>query len=416
MNRRKPKLWAFLALGAAIAVGPLVAAGGGEDWPQFRGLERNGISPEKGLAKKWSDSGPKEVWRVPIGEGFSGISVVGDRLYTAMAGDGDDGPKEFAAAFDAKTGKELWRTAIAEKFDDQFGNGPRTTPTVHEDMVFMLSSRGDLVAMKAKDGAVVWQMNLTEKFGTALPRFGFSTSPLVDGGHLVIEAGGNEGKSYVGLDTKTGEIAWSFGGEETRAGYSSPLRVKMGDENRYVFSVGQKFYCIDEEGTEVWAHDWPQGETHAMPVHIPPNKLFHSGAEGVGGHLLEVSVGADGKESVKELWTTNLMRNHFNASVVHGDHIYGFDNATLKAISVADGTMAWGKRGLGKGSVVLADDKLFVLSDQGKLLMLEATPDGYTEKGSVQALEGKCWTAPSISRGKIYLRNHTEMVAYDLKG
>jgi hypothetical protein len=163
------------------------------------------------------------------------------------------------------------------------------------------------------------------------------------------------------------------------------------------------------------SYDWPEGETHASPVFIAPDRIFASGAEGVGGTLVRITF--DGETyAATELWKTPFMRNHFSSSVVHGGHLFGFDNATLKAIAVADAKLAWAKRGLGKGSLMLADGHLLVLSDQGKLLLVEATPGKYVEKGTVQALEGRCWTAPTLSDGRLYLRNHTEMVGYDLNG
>jgi hypothetical protein len=178
--------------------------------------------------------------------------------------------------------------------------------------------------------------------------------------------------------------------------------------------VSEKLMAIDESGKEVWSHAWPKGTTYAMPLFIPPDRLFASGPEGVGAHLLRVEEnGEDSK--IQELWETRFMRNHFSSSVVHDGTIYGFDNATLKAISVDDGKLAWAKRGLGKGSLILADGHLLVLSDRGKLLVVEATAEQYNEKGSVQALDGKSWTAPVLANGRLYLRNHTEMVAFDLK-
>jgi hypothetical protein len=152
-----------------------------------------------------------------------------------------------------------------------------------------------------------------------------------------------------------------------------------------------------------------------MPLHVPPNRIFASGAEGVGAALLEIRPGADGT-TVEEVWKTRFMRNHFSSSIVHEGYIYGFDNATLKCIAVEDGELAWAKRGYGKGSLIFADGDLIVLSDSGRLLLIEATPDGFKEKAAVQALEGRCWTAPSLAGARLYLRNHTEMVSYDLKG
>ncbi len=404
---------ALAVIGAVTILSGAVQAAGGQDWPQFRGVQRDGISAETGLADSWPASGPKELWRIPLGEGFSGISVVGDRLYTLFAATEGEAQIEVAAAFDVATGKELWRTRLGERFDNEFGDGPRATPTVNGDTVYVLGSRGDLAALSASDGKARWKTSLPELFGCEVPTFGFSTSPLADGDQLVVEAGGRDGKAYAALNIKNGKVKWTFG--DGRPGYNSPLKVEMNGKTRYVYVNGQNLACIDRTGKEVWKHEWPEGETHAIPVRVAPNRLFASGAEGVGGRMFEVEESGDGG-SAKEVWQTNRVRTHFNAAVLQGDHLFGFDNATLKAISVEDGSMTWGKRGLGKGSLVAADGKLYVLTDRGKLLLVEATSKGYSEKGSVQALEGKCWTAPSLSSGRLFLRNHDELVAYDIKG
>lgn len=278
----------------------------------------------------------------------------------------------------------------------------------------MLGSYGDLAALARDSGEVQWSMNLKEKFGASQPTWGFSVSALVDGDRLVLEAGGPDGKSYAALDRASGEVVWTTG-EAKAPGHSSPLRVMMNGEVRYVYVAGGQLRCIDADGNEVWNHEWPRGETHSMPVAIGPNRIFASGAEGVGAQMLEVTE-ADGSGSVEELWKEPRMRNHFSSSVVHGEHIYGFDNATLKAISIDTAELAWAKRGLGKGSLALVDGHLLVLSDRGKLLWVSATPDAYTEQGSVQALSGLSWTAPVVSRGIAYVRNHTEIVAYKLRG
>ncbi len=385
------------------------------DWPQFRGPNRDGVSTEKGLLRSWPDEGPRELWRVPIGEGFSGISVVGDRIYTMYAAEIEGQATEMAAAYDAGTGKELWSVAIGEKHTDTFGNGPRSTPTVDGKTVYVLGSRGDLVALDADKGKELWRVSLTETFEREAPYFGFSTSALVDGNQLIIEGGGPE-KSYVGIDTKTGEVRWAQGKTpEDGAGYNSPLRVEVAGGACYVYIVGDHMTCIDKKGSEIWSHPWVgQGETHAMPVFVPPNKIFGAGIEGVGARLFEIQ-GRGSDVTVEELWKVQHMKNHFSSSVFHDDHIYGFDNATLRAISVKDGASVWAKRGLGKGSLIFADGRLLVLSDKGALVLVQATADGYNESGRVQALEGRCWTAPTLSNGKLYLRNHEEMVSYDLE-
>lgn len=395
-----------------IAAGVLPAAGEGFDWPQFRGIHRDGVSRETGLADSWPEEGPKEVWRIKLGEGYSGVAVVGDRLYTMFAAENGDEVTEYAAAFATKDGKELWRTPMGPKYDTEFGNGPRATPTVVGDRVFVLDSTGNLAALKTDSGEAVWSMDFKDKFSVETPRWGFSTSLVADSDQLIVQGGGGEDNNYVGLSQKTGEILWGKG-SGGRAGYNSALPVKVGDHKRFVY-VTDKLYCIDEEGGEVWSHEWPRGETHAMPIHIPPDKLYLSGAEGIGARLFRVKEDGD-KAEVELVWEQPFMRNHFSSAVADGDTIFGFDNATLKAISVETGEMVWGKRGLGKGSLILADGHLIVLSDRGKLLLIEASTEGYKEKGSVQALKGRSWTSPTLAHGRLYLRNHDELVVYDMR-
>lgn len=402
----------MIVLGAVCLLLTLTPAfAEGADWPQFRGIHRDGVSPETGLSASWPEGGPKELMRVKLGEGYSAISVVGDRFYTMYAVVEDDGATEYAAAFNVKDGKELWRTAMGPKFDNEFGNGPRATPTVVDGQMFVLDSTGLFAALNAKDGAVQWKIDFKEKFKMETPRFGYSTSALVDGDHVIVQTGGAEDNNYVAFDKKTGEVKWARG--SGRAGYNSALAVTVAGAKRYVY-VTDKLYCIDEKGEEVWAHDWPQGETHAMPIHIAPDKIYLSGAEGIGAKLFQVKEDG-GKGEATLLWEQPFMRNHFSTAVVHDGFIFGFDNATLKAISLETGEMAWGKRGLGKGSLILADGKLVVLSDRGKLLLVAATGEGYKELGQVQALEGLCWTAPTLAHGRLYLRNHDELVVYSVK-
>jgi outer membrane protein assembly factor BamB len=417
MRKENRLAWALAALAATtlILTAPLGAGPPSRDWPQFRGIERDGVSLETGLLAEWPEGGPKIVWRQPLGEGYSGIAVVGDRLYTMFAVDHEGEPTEVAAAFDAGTGKEIWRTPIGKKHDTEFGNGPRSTPTVDGGSVYVLGSFGDLAALSAESGSEHWRLNLPEKFDSEVPHWGFSASVLVDGGQLIIEGGGAEGKSYAALDKKTGEVRWTIGDGRGQPGYNSAIAIEMGGKTRYVYVAGTKLTAVDPDGEEIWSRDWPEGETHASPVFVAPDRIFASGAEGVGAKMVRISDGGEAAE-VADLWESRFMRNHFSSSVVLDGYIYGFDNATLRCISVEDGSTAWAKRGLGKGSLILADGHLFVLSDRGKLLLLEATPEGYVEKGSAQALEGRCWTSPTLSGGRLYLRNHTEMVALHVAG
>lgn len=417
----------LIVLGLVVAVTAQIdAKSPSKDWPQFRGVNRNGVSLESGIKKSWPDAGPKELWRRPIGGGFSGISIVGDRGYTmygspvaeASQEEGAEKPEtaDYAAAFNAKTGEEIWRVKVGERFDDGFAHGPRSTPTVDGNQVFVLGGRGYLMALSKSDGSEQWSMDLKETFGSQLPTFGFSTSVLVDGDQVFLESGGPDGNAYAALDRKTGETRWTLGdAPESGPGYSSPIVIRKGGETRYVHVLGDKLTCMDDKGKEIWSHAWPSpGETHGSPIFLAPNRIYASGAGSVGAAVFEVDE-KSAPAKVEEIWKSRFMRNHFSSSVASDGYIYGFDNATLRCISAETGESVWAKRGFGKGSLILADGHLLVLSDRGVLALIEATHEGYVEKGRVQALNGRSWTAPSLADGKLYLRNSEEMVAYDLK-
>lgn len=396
----------LLGMGHLSAVAAEPAAG--VDWPQFRGLERSGASPEKGLLRSWPEGGPKVLWKKPLGSGFASIAISGGRLYTMAV----EGETESALCFD-QAGKEIWRTPLSSVFPEVFGNGPRSTPTIDGDVVYALAAPGKLHALKKADGARIWEVDLVKEFGAKLPNRGFASSPLIDGDLLILEVGGGAGKAIAALDKKTGKTRWTaLDGE---AGYTSPLAVTVGGVRQYVFlrTIVGDVVSLLPDGTVHWKYAW-KGGAIASPLFIPPNRVFVSASDDAGAVLLEIGK-ADGKGTVREVWANRLMKNHFSSSVLHEGHIYGFDNATLKCIDASTGEQKWVQRGFGKGSLILADGLLFVLSDRGVLSLVEATPSGYVEKGKLQAMEGKTWTAPTLSNGKLFLRDEDEMVVLDVK-
>ena len=404
---RESSLVFALLLAAGLTAPPLAGTPPTYDWPQFRGPARDGVSAETGLARSWPATGPKVLWRKPVGEGFSGIAVAGGHLFTLVAGP----ENEFAVRLDAATGAEVWRTPVGPRFDEPLGNGPRSTPTVDGDRVFVLSSTGHLAALAVADGHPLWEVD-AQKFGAPMPLRGFACSPLVDGDLLVLELGAGEGKALVALDKASGQVRWSAG--DAPPGYSSPIAVDIDGVHQYVFvnTSGREIVALRPDGSVWWTHPWPPGSI-AMPVFVPPNGILVSASADIGAALLEVKT-VDGKPQVAEAWRNRVLKNHFSSSLVRDGFIYGFDNGTLKCVDAATGEQRWAARGFGKGSLIAADGLLLVLGDRGTLALAEATPEAYRELARVQALEGKCWTAPTLAGGRLYLRDESEIVCLEV--
>ena len=392
----------FLSL--CLIAGIVIAA----DWPQFRGPNRDGISPEPAALKSWPSGGPKVLWKAPLGEGFSQVVSVKGRLYTFA----QQGADQVAAAFDGATGKQLWRTKIDREYNDGQGDGPRSTPTVDGDLVYVLSAHGKLAALKTASGQIAWQHDLRSEYGANPPQWGVSTSPLVEGKLLIVNVGGSGNKSIVAFDKTNGKQVWAS--QADAAGYSAPIAITVrGVRQIIVFTANAILSISPEDGRLFWRSGWKTDYdvNAATPIFFPPDRLFVSSGYGTGSALLQIR-----RTDVVEVWRSKGMKNQFSSSVLHDGTLYGFDNATLKAIDAASGAERWKTRGFGHGSLILAGGNLIVLSDRGKLALVQATPEAYRELGSAEVLDGKCWTAPSLADGRLYVRNEEQLIALDWKG
>ena len=415
----------FLVMSALLYGGILTAIA--TEWPQWRGPNRDGVSGEVGLLKEWSPNGPKVLWKVPLGEGFSGISVSQGRVYT-MFSEGND---EFVVCLNATDGGEIWRFRSDKNYHEgQGGNGPRATPTIDGDLLFTISAYGKLYALNAANGQEVWSHDLQRKFGSDMPRWGFSTSPLVDGESLLVEVGGKGEKSIVAFNKKTGDVIWSS--HKDKLGYSSPIAITVQGIRQLIFLTGTKVVSVSPtDGTIYWQRPWKTGYdvNAATPVFIPPDKVFISSGYDKGATVLQMRVFVSpeddraatdqirenqGTVRIEEIWKNRKMKNQFASSVLHENYLYGFDNSILKCIEANTGEEQWKSRGFGKGTVILADGHLIILSDRGKLGLVEATPTGYIEKANAKVLGGLCWTVPTLANGKLYVRNEQEMVCLDM--
>jgi outer membrane protein assembly factor BamB len=381
-----------------------------QEWPQWRGLNRDGISNETGLLKTWPAEGPKVVWKAPVGDGYSAVSVSGGRLFTMDAKDKD----EFVVCLDAATGKEIWRYRSDGNFENDQGNGPRGTPTVDGKIVYTLGAQAKLAALDTETGKKIWDKDLQKDLGAKLPIWGVSSSPLVEGELLIVPVGGSEQNAVVAFDKKSGNVVWKS--ETDEPGYSSPIAINAAGVRQIVTFSGTFLLSLSpKDGKLLWKYPWKTDwfVNAATPIFIPDDKLFISTSYDHGAALLKIQQ-ASGRFTVQEVWLSKGMKNHFNSSILYEGHLYGFDNATLKCLDASTGEEKWRKTGYGKGSLILADGNLIVLSERGQLVLVSASPAEYKENGNAQVLQGKCWTHPSLSAGKLYLRNQKELICLDL--
>ena len=379
------------------------------EWAQWRGPNRDGISSETGFLKNWSPEGPKVLWHIPLGDGYSGISIAQGKVYTMSA----EGSDEYVICLDTSNGKEVWRFRSGTKFTEQRGDGPRSMPTVHGDSVFALGAEGKLYALDAGDGTKLWAHNFVEEFGSSIPTWGFSSSPLIEGNLVLVEAGGKDGKSIVAFDKKSGDVVWTTHTDEV--GYSSPIAIDFDGTRQIIFLTSKTLLSVaPEDGQIYWKYAWPEGINIATPIFIPDDKIFISASYDKGAVLLKMVADEDGI-GIEEIWKSRVMKNHFNSSVLQGDYLYGFDNAILTCIEVNTGEEQWRQRGFEKGSLLLADGHLIILGEGGKLALAEANPTEYREKALFQLFDDKCWTVPTLAGGRLYLRTQKEMVCLDLR-
>ena len=388
------------------------AAQTGNDWPQWRGANRDGISKETGLLKQWPAEGPPLVWKATgAGRGYSSFAVTNGRLYTM----GLRNEREHIIAFDTTTGKEVWATAHGGAFRNDRGDGPRGTPTVEGDRLYALGGNGDLSCLEARTGRILWTLNVLKKFGASNITWGISESPLVIGDKVLVNAGGPNA-SIVALNKKDGSLIWKSQSDE--AGYSSAIPLEAGGTTQVVFFTSSRAVGLDlRDGRLLWEYARPANNVAnaATPV-ARANRVFFSSDYGTGGGLVEIK--ADGKGlTAQEIYFTKEMRNHHSSSVLVGDYLYGFSSSILTAMRFDTGEVAWRDRSVGKGSLVYADGHLYCLSENGVVGLVEATPAGYREKGRFRISQDSLptWTHPVVAGGRLYLRDQDTIYAYDVR-
>lgn len=379
-------------------------------WTQYRGENRDGASTEKLTEKDWVSSKPEMLWKKNIGSGFSELVISEGIIYTMFSEKIDSTSGfEYLAAFNESTGNEIWRAQVDSIYIeiDGWGDGPRSTPIIDAEQIYCLSGLGKFSARSKKDGKLIWEHDFIKEFGSTRPRWGFSSSPIFIENNVIMEVGGIDGKTFMAFDKKNGNVIWDDGAGP--AGYNSPLLMSIEGQSQFVFVNGRTLSSYNLQGDTLWTYQLPFSIPIAMPVLIGSNKLFFSQISS-GFVIIQID-----NNKVTEVLRGSEMKNDFMTCVYHDGYIYGYHIAALRCISAETGEVKWSKRGFGKGSLILVDGKLIILSDKGKLAIAKASPDAYQELGSVQAISGSItWTAPSFTDSKVYLRNQTEMACFKL--
>jgi outer membrane protein assembly factor BamB len=418
----KSRVRLFLAAGLAAACCPLFA----EDYPQWRGPDRNGIAHEKGLLHQWPEGGPKLLWKnAEIGDGYSTPSIAGGRVYLMSNRDHE----EFALALDAKDGSKVWSTTVG-KVGKNMGPqypGARSTPTVDGEQVYVLGSDGDLACLQAADGKIVWKRNLKTDFGGKPGMWAYSESPLTDGDVVVCTPGGPTA-TMVALNKKTGEDIWKCavpGGD--MAAYASAVIGQVGKVKMYIQFLHKGLVGVDARSGKFL---WRYAKTSDQAANIP-TPVFHDGyvfsSTGRNQGALIKLVPTDDGISVEEVWTSKPLQISIGGVVLVDGYLYGTNGKELLCVEFLTGTVKWQNPCVGTASLCAADGDLYVRGDGGSfqvkpsiVALVEATPAGYKEKGRFEqpdrSTKRPAWPYPVVSEGQLYLRDMGVLLCYDVKG
>ena len=382
-------------------------------WPGFRGPQ--GDSAQRGLrfSDDWTAHPPQEIWRRRLGPAWSSFSIGADRLFTQE----QRGENEAVACYDSKTGEPIWSFETPSRFFESLGGlGPRGTPTLSDGSIYALGAEGILVKLDAMDGKLVWKADLKEASGRKEPpMWGFSCSPCIESGVVIVHAGGKGDKGVIAFNVEDGQVAWTAPAGEMS--YSSVQKIKLLDQT-YLCLLSNTGAHLWEPATGKSLYNYEfvhQGYRACQAQVIDGNKLLIPAGMGTGTRLVEFTSGDNGLEA-KEVWTSKDMKPDYNDILVHDGNIYGFDNAIFACIGLEDGKRKWKGGRYEKGqALLLADSRLIlVISEKGELVLLRATSEKHQELGKIAALSDKTWNHPVVVGDRLYVRNAQEAVCYQL--
>jgi outer membrane protein assembly factor BamB len=382
---------------------------------EYRGPRRDGIAPGPPLARDWSQSPPKKLWRQPCGGGYASFLVIGPALVTIE----QRGPNEAVVAYEADTGREIWVHEYPTLFSEALGgDGPRATPTYHDGRLYALGATGRLTAIDFASGKELWHEDILKQNESGNLDWAMSGSPLVYDGVAVVNPGDQKGtpesRAIAAYDLADGKRRWAAG--RAKSSYASPMFATLGGVRQLLIFDGVGIAgCDPADGHELWRFPWKSDFdiNAAQPFVLDDERVVITSASGTA--LLKVAQEGD-KWKVDELWKSRKLKGGYASPLALNGYLYGLDGDILACIDLADGKLKWKDRAgqFGHGQLLLRDDLIVVLGEAGELALVEATPERYQELGRIQAIEGKTWNVPVLVGNRIYVRNHLEMAAYEL--
>ncbi len=415
---------------AVLAVLPLAAAYAA-DWPQYRGADQTGISNET-VNLAWPAAGPKVLWKVPTQNGFSSFAVAGGKAYIQVNREIGGEAREICVALDAATGKELWFADVgAGKYDsggdtgapdNKGGDGPRSTPTISDGLVYVSTQDLVLHCLDAQTGKPVWTKDLVKEFAGRNIGWKSAASPVIDG-DLVFVAGGGPGQSMLALKKKTGDLAWKS--QDETITHATPVVATILGERQVVFFMKSGLVSLAaKDGKLLWKLPFDfKVSTAASPV-VSGDIVYCSAGYGVGSAACKIAKDGDHFTATQlyKIPGDKLIANHWSTPCAKDGYLYGmfsfkkFGTGPMKCVEVATGAIKWEQPNFGAGNAILVGDKIVALSDTGEVVIVEAKPDAYKELARFKAITGKCWSTPALSDGRLYVRSTKEGTCLDVSG